>query len=68
MTTMTGTVQLIGDGYLVLLDDSNLQEVIVNTSRACRFCPGDRVCVCYHGVMTRSLPPQISAASIRKCR
>ena len=50
MTTMTGTVLLIG------------------TTCACRFCPGERVCVCYNGVMTRSIPPQINAMSIRRCR
>ena len=68
MTTMTGVVLLIGDGYLVLQNDRDGQEVVVNTNRACCFCPGDRVCVCHSGAMTMSIPPQISAISIRKCR
>lgn len=68
MTAITGTVLLIGDGFLVLQSDQDGQEIMVNTPWACRFCPGDRVCVCYNGIMTRSLPPQINASSIRKCR
>ena len=68
MTTMTETVLLIGDGYLMLQTDGESQEVMVYTTCACRFCPGERVCVCYNGVMTRSIPPQINAMSIRRCR
>ena len=62
MTTMTGTV------LLILQTDGESQEVMVYTTCACRFCPGERVCVCYNGVMTRSIPPQINAMSIRRCR
>lgn len=68
MATITGTVLLIGDSFLILQDAGDGQEIQVNTACPCRFCPGDRVCVCFSGAMTRSLPPQISAVSIRKCR
>ena len=36
MTTMTGTVLLIGDGYLMLQTDGESQEVMVYTTCACR--------------------------------
>ena len=65
MTTMTGTVLLIGNGYLLLQNDRDGQEVAVNTDCACRFCPGDRVCVCHSGAMTMSIPPQISADCVK---
>lgn len=68
MTSITGTILLIGDGFFILQDAGSGQEIQVNTVCPCRFCPGDRVRVCFDGVMTRSLPPQISAGSVRKCR
>ena len=47
-------------------DCSTKQEVIVHSDRACCFSVGDTVCIVYNGVMTLSIPPQISAMSIRK--
>ena len=50
---------------LLVCDESTAQEVLVHTPQACCFRPGDRVCIEYSGAMTMSIPPQISADSIR---
>lgn len=64
MATMRATVcQVLSDGLLVW-DQDTCQEVIVNTTGAGNFCPGDRICIRYNGVMTASIPPQISASCI----
>ena len=50
---------------LLVLDASNNQEVLVHTSYSARcFSAGNRIRIQYNGVMTASLPPQISAESI----
>ena len=49
---------------LLVLDLSTRQNVIVNTSLSGQFRPGDIVNIWYSGVMTASIPPQISAISI----
>ena len=40
------------------------RDVVVHTPCAGRFCVGDRVRIGYNGIMTMSLPPQISAECI----
>lgn len=49
---------------LLVLDRATRREVRVNTPGARRFRPGDFVRIRYNGVMTRSIPPQISAEHI----
>lgn len=51
---------------LLVRDLCSGQEVVVNTSHARRFCPGDCVTIEYNGIMALSEPPQISA--VRICR
>ena len=41
------------------------QQILVHAQNACRFCPGDCVCIEYSGAMTASIPPQISAHCVR---
>ena len=61
---MYAQVLEVSTDYLLVEDLYTNQTVQVNTSCACHFCPGDRVCVHYSGAMTMSLPPQISAITI----
>lgn len=51
-------------GRLLVLDLNTRQNVLVNTSDARWFSPGDMVRIWYNGAMTNSIPPQISALSI----
>lgn len=60
---MCAEVTGVEDGRLMVTDSSSQQEVAVNT-RCLDFNKGERVKICYNGIMTMSLPPQISAYSI----
>ncbi len=53
---------------LLVCDHETRQEVLVHSDQACHFCVGDQVCIHYNGVMTRSIPPQITALCIHKMR
>jgi len=64
--TMNATVLRTASDYMLVRDDNTGNEVRVNTRDARRFSPGDLVSITYSGAMTRSIPPQISAVSIRK--
>lgn len=66
----TLTVQVLDTrcGALLCCDCENGQQVQVNTDDACSYSVGDRLCVYYDGTMTKSLPPQITATSIRLLR
>lgn len=64
--TMNATVREVREGSLLVCDHSTNQTVVVHTPHPCRFSPGDEVCIHYSGVMTMSLPPQISATCITK--
>lgn len=63
---MIATVLSVGDGFLLVRNLSNNQEVRVNTRDAQRFARGDQIAIFYNGAMTASIPPQISAISIQK--
>lgn len=63
---MNATVLEVSDCRLLVCDHKTSQKVIVNTRHAHCFCAGDRVCIEYNGIMTRSIPPQISADRIVK--
>ena len=62
--TMCATVVEVRDGSLLVCDRGAGQEVVVHTPCACRFCVGDFLRIQYNGVMTLSIPPQISADCI----
>lgn len=51
---------------LLVQDCSTSQDIVVNTNCTRCFCVGDRIRICYNGIMTNSLPPQISATCIRR--
>ena len=65
---MNATVREVHEGRLLVTDRSSGQEVIVHTANPCRFYPGDEVRIRYSGIMTMSLPPQISAIWISRIR
>lgn len=50
---------------LLVRDLCGCQEVLVHTSSACRFRPGQCVSITYSGAMTMSIPPQITAECVR---
>lgn len=68
-TMMTAIVREVENCSLLVCDCCTSQEVVVHTPIACCFCFGDKVCIRYNGIMTMSLPPQITATCIKKiCR
>ena len=65
MVTMTATVVQAWGTQVLVTDNANGQEVLVNTGyNTTNLAAGDQVRIVYNGVMTASLPPQISAQSI----
>ncbi|WP_161846005.1 hypothetical protein [Pseudoflavonifractor sp. 524-17] len=62
--TMLATVCQVYSDALLVCDHATHQEVVVNTSQAASFQPGNQVRIQYSGAMTRSIPPQISAICI----
>ena len=66
MVTMLATVvQAWNTSQVLVTDNANGQQVLVNTEYDTRgLVPGDQVRIVFNGVMTASLPPQISAQSI----
>ena len=63
MVTMLATVvQSWNTTQVLVTDNANGQQVLVNTEYDTRgLVPGDQVRIVFNGVMTASLPPQISA-------
>lgn len=64
-TTMCATVMQVDPQNMLVCDHSTNQEVLVHTEDACRFSQGNRVCIHFNGIMTMSIPPQITADCIR---
>ena len=63
--TMRAQVLEVFCDALLVCDLSTCQQVRVNTPDACCYQVGQCLCNTYNGVMTTSLPPQISATSIQ---
>lgn len=63
---MNATVISIDPRGLLVRDSATGQEVFVNFNNPNAFSPGDLIRISYNGMMTRSIPPQISATSIRR--
>lgn len=61
---MQAAVIEVQRGRLLVLDLETRQRVIVHTPNAHRFRPGNLVRIRYNGMMTNSLPPQITAQGI----
>lgn len=64
MTVMNATVIHVQCNHMLVCDHATSQEVFVHTNDACRFSVGDQVRIEFSGVMTMSIPPQISATCI----
>lgn len=65
MVTMLATVVRAWGSQVLVTDNSNGQEVLVNTQNSTsNLNAGDQVRIVYDGIMTASIPPQISAQSI----
>ena len=66
MVTMLATVvQSWNTSQVLVTDNANGQQVLVNTNyNPGNLTAGDQVRIVFNGVMTASLPPQISAQSI----
>lgn len=64
--TMRATILRAQDCDLLVRDHNTRQEVLVHTVEACGFRSGERICIEYDGIMTMSIPPQITATRI--CR
>lgn len=63
---MIATVRAVQPETLLVFDRATRQDVLVHTRSTRCFREGDRVSILYNGVMTRSLPPQITAVYIRR--
>ena len=65
MVTMIATVVQAWGTQVLVTDNANGQEVLVNTNHSTsNLMTGEQVRIVYDGIMTASLPPQISAQSI----
>ena len=62
--SMNARILRVRCGDLLVRNEENGQEVLVHVEDACRFREGERVCIQYGGIMTMSIPPQISATRI----
>ena len=63
---MCATVLCVQDGCLLVCDSCTRQEVLVHTDQARCFSCGDYVKIEYSGMMSMSLPPQITALCISR--
>jgi len=62
---MLATVVRAWGSQVLVRDNSNDQEVLVNTNYSTtNLTAGYQVRIVYDGIMTRSIPPQINAQSI----
>lgn len=66
MATMCAEVRQVCPCKLLVCDCSTGQDVLVHTADACCFSCGDCVCIYFNGVMTKSIPPQITAACMHR--
>lgn len=65
MVTMIATVVRAWGTQVLVTDSANGQEVLVNTNNSTgNLMAGEQVRIVFNGVMTASIPPQISAQSI----
>ena len=64
--TMHAAVLRVCPCQLLVCDHDTSQEVLVHTPKACCFSVGEQICIEYNGIMTRSIPPQITADCVRR--
>ena len=65
-TTMCAEILCVQDSSLLVCDRCTQQKVLVHTDQACCFSRGELVRIQYSGMMTMSLPPQITALCISR--
>lgn len=63
---MNATVLSADMRSLLVRDAATGGEVLVHYNNARTFSPGDQIIITYSGAMTASIPPQITATSIRR--
>lgn len=63
-TTLCATVLQVDQQNIMVCNYSNNQEVLVHAKDAYRFSKGNCVCIHFNGIMTMSIPPQITANCI----
>lgn len=63
---MVATVIRTDTRSMLVRDSQTGNEVLVNFSNASRFTPGDQVRITYNGIMTHSIPPQITANAVSR--
>ena len=66
MVTLNACILRVCCCDLLCCDLCTSQQVLVHTQDACCFRVGEHVCIEYNGVMTNSLPPQITDTCIRR--
>ena len=54
VTTMRARVLRVRNNSMLVYDQNGRQTVVVNTTEALRYRPGERVCILYSGAMTHS--------------
>lgn len=64
MTVITAKVLNIMPNQLLVRQRNTGQVILVHSPAAMRFRAAQIVQICYNGIMTRSLPPQITAERI----
>ena len=65
MVTMLATVVQAWGTQVLVTDNANGREVLVNTNNSTgNLLAGEQVRIVFDGIMTASIPPQISAQSI----
>ena len=65
-TTMIATILEVQCCELLVCEKCTCQKVLVHADDACTFHCGECVCIHYNGMMTNSLPPQITAHHIER--
>lgn len=66
MTILYATVLEVQNCSLLVCDRQTNQQVLVNARNACCFSVGEAITIYYNGVMTKSIPPQITASCIQR--
>lgn len=64
--TLDATILQINPRSMLVRDFATRDEILVNYQNASRFRTGENVRITYFGRMTFSIPPQITASSIRR--
>lgn len=64
--TMVATILEVHCCDLLVCEKCTCQQVLVHTDDACCYRCGECICIHYSGMMTASIPPQITADCIHR--